>query len=496
MGIIIRQSIKGTIVNYIGSFIGFVINIFVLTKLFLPEDIGFVEIVYDSAVFITGFALLGVTGTAFRFFPYFQSEKNNHNGFFFYLLLLPTIGCLIFLPLYVILKEPITAFFITKSSLYIDYFYWIIFLIIFVVFWNVFETYSNLLLRIVIPKFIREIVLRVILLSVYLLFAFKLLSHDGLVGGIIVAYGIVMLLMFTYISRISSVSLKHDYSFIGKPLRKQIRNYTLFLVFSALSGGIIGMLDTFMISSQLGLDFAGIFKIAFFMAAVVDIPSRSISAISSPIAAKALKENDLEAANQLYKKVSLHQFIAGSLIFLFIWINIDNIFLIIPNGDTYVAGKWVVFFLAMARLFYVTLNFGAVLISYSKYYYWTLFFMLFITITGIITNLLLIPRLEIIGAAIATFITFILLSAVQQWIVLAKIKGNPFSLNLLKSAILLIVLFGINFVLPQWTANPYIDLIYRTLIIGTITLFSLYKLKISEEITSIMDMILNKIFRF
>ncbi|MDR0796573.1 MAG: lipopolysaccharide biosynthesis protein [Tannerella sp.] len=492
MGVIIRQSIKGTIVNYIGSFIGFLTTMFVLTRFLQPEEIGLTRVIYEAAVLIAGFAQLGITGTAFRFFPYFQSDKNNHNGFFFYLVLLPTIGIILFIPLYVLLKEPISAFFSINALLFDHYYYWIIFLIIFIAFWTAFEIYSNLLMRIVMPKFIREIAVRILLLAVYLLFAFKFLNLDGLVGGFIAVYGIAMVLTFTYISRISPVSLKHDFSFIDKPLGKKIRNYTLFLVLSSLSGSILNQLDVFMLGSHLGFSYVGVFTIAFFMGNVVEIPSRSISSISSPIAAKALKEGDMHTANQLYKKVSLHQFLAGSIIFLLVWINIDNIFSIIPNGDVFSAGKWVVFFIALAKLLNVTLNFGGILISYSKYYYWTLFFLVFITITGIVSNLILIPKYGITGAAIATFITYMLLSGVQQWIVLAKIKGNPFSMSLLKCFLLIILLFGINYFLPVWSPNPFIDGFYRSLIIGTLTLISLYKLKISDEISLIIDKVLKR----
>ena len=492
MGIIIRQSIKGTIVNYIGTFIGFLTTMFVLTKFLQPEEIGLTRVIYEAAFLIAGFAQLGITGSAFRFFPYFQSEKNNNNGFFFYLVLLPSIGIFIFVPLYIVLKEPIAAFFSTNAALFVDYYYWVIFLVIFIVFWVVFETYANLLMRIVIPKFIREIAVRVLLLAVYFLFAFKFLNLDGLVGGFIAVYGIAMLLTFFYVFRISPVSLKHDFTYIDKPLRKKIRNYTLFLIFSALSGSILQQLDIFMVGSMEGLESVGIYTIAFYIAVVIEIPMRSITSIASPVAAQALKEGDMETANQLYKKVALHQLVAGSIIFLFIWINIDSIFAIIPNGNVYAAGKWVVFFIALAKLLNVTLNFGGTLISYSKYYYWTLFFTVFITVTGITTNLLLIPRMGITGAAIAALITYILLYAVQQWIVLIKIKGKPFSIGMVKIVFLILLLFGVNYLLPQWSSNPFVDGIYRTAIIGIISLIALYNLKISDEISAIMDKFVRK----
>lgn len=492
MGIIIRQSIKGTIVNYIGSFIGFLTTMFVLTKFLKPEEIGLTQVIFQAATLVSIFIQMGISSSAFRFFPYFKNAKNNNNGFFFYLLLMPTIGAIIFIPLYILLREPISSFFSKNATLFVDYYYWVIPLTLFISYWTVLETYSNIQMRIVVPKFIREILVRILLLVVYLLFAFKFLNLDGLVGGYIAVYGVAMVLTFVYLSRIGSISLKHDFSFIDNPLRRKIRNYTLFLILTALSGNLLSQLDLFMVTSQLGLDSAGIFSIAFYMAIVIEIPSRSITAISSPIAAESLKKDDLESANKLYKTVSLHQLIAGSCIFLLIWINIDNIFELIPNGNVYVAGKWVVLFIALSRLIGVTLNFGSTLISFSKYYYWGLFFTIFITVIGVGTNLLLIPRMGITGAAVATLITTILQFSVQQWIVLMKIKGNPFSMALFKQLFLLLISLGLNYFLPQWSNNPLVDGIYRSCIVGLFILFCIYKLRISEELCFYIDRFLKK----
>lgn len=35
MGVVIRQSIKATVINYIGAFIGFITTMFVVTKVFI-----------------------------------------------------------------------------------------------------------------------------------------------------------------------------------------------------------------------------------------------------------------------------------------------------------------------------------------------------------------------------------------------------------------------------------------------------------------------------
>lgn len=492
MGIIIRQSIKATLVNYVGAFIGFLTTMFVITKFLKPEEIGLTKVLYEAAFFISGLAQLGVSASAMRFFPYFKDPEKKNNGFFFYLLLMPTVGGVIFTILFYLLQGPIIDFFGAKSSLFILYKDWVIPLMFFLLYWVVFEIYSNLLMRIVVPKFIREIAVRLMLLGVYLLYAFHYLDLTGLVIGFVLAYAFSMFFSFLYVRHIGTVSLAHDFSFPDRPLRTKILKYTLFLIVGALSGNIIAQLDIFMVSSKMGLEYTGIYTIAFYMAAVIEMPSRSIFPISTPLAAEALKNGDFNTANQLYKKVSLHQLLGGSFIFLLIWINIDNIFAIIPNGDIYRQGKWAVFFLALAKLVLVTFNFGGALISFSRYYYWGLYFTFFLTILTIYSNILLIPVFGISGAAIATLATCVISYSLQQWIVLKKVKGNPFSMGILKLIVLLLLLLGLNYLLPYWTGSPVLDGCYRTFIIGILLLILTYYFRISPEI----DHLISSLFKF
>jgi O-antigen/teichoic acid export membrane protein len=247
-----------------------------------------------------------------------------------------------------------------------------------------------------------------------------------------------------------------------------------------------------MISSQMGLSHAGVYTIAVYIATVLEIPSRSISAIASPVAANALKDGDFQQSNALYQKVALHQLLAGGFIFLLVWINIDNIFAIIPNGSVYAEGKWVVFFVGIAKLVSITLGFGGTMIHYSKYYYWSLYFTLFIVGAGIFTNYWLIPRMGIVGAAVATLISCLLSYAVQQWIVLKKIKGNPYTRNLLKAVVLLFIGWCVNLLLMKF-ANPWIDGIYRTIIIVAVCALLLYLFNVSEDVNNTIRIILRRV---
>ena len=84
MGVVIKQSLKGTILTFIGAGIGFVTQFFIVTKFLDPEVIGLTKVYYEVGALFTSFALLGINAAGMRFFPYFRNPENGNKGFFFY----------------------------------------------------------------------------------------------------------------------------------------------------------------------------------------------------------------------------------------------------------------------------------------------------------------------------------------------------------------------------------------------------------------------------
>lgn len=494
MGIVIRQSLKGTFVNYIGVLLGIFVQFYIVTKYLDPEVIGLTKVIYDVAFLGSTLALLGLGSSGMRFFPYFKDEKTGNHGFLYYFLLIPTVGSILASLLYVLLKSPILGYFGKNSPEFADFFYMVIPLLLILTFWQVFENYANINMRIAIPKGIREVGMRLMMLIIYLLYAFKYIDVTGLIVGFLICYGICMLTTGVYSMNVGTRTLRHDWNFITPTLRKDFLKYTGFLIIAAVSGNIMAQLDIFMLSGVRGLYSAGIYTIVVYMAEIVNMPSRNITPISSPLAAEAMKEGDIEKAQDLYRKVSIHQLLASSVLLLLIWVNLDNIFAMIPNGEKFAEGRWAVLLLGLSKVIYSTLNFGNILISFSKYYYWTLFITVVLTIITIGTNLYFIPLFGLSGAALATLITSILSYAFQQYIVQIKLKSNPFSWAHMRMFVIIAVLFAANFAIPSMhSVSPLLDAVVRSIVLGLVGIVLVYKMNISEQISwFIRTKVLNK----
>jgi len=496
VGIVIRQSLKGTFVNYVGVVLGVFVQLYIVTKYLDPAVIGLTSVVYEAALLCSSFALFGSVSSGMRFFPYFKNKENGNNGFLFYYLLLPIVGIIIFGSIYCLLRNPIIEFFDNgNAGAFCEYFYWVVPLMIVLTFWSFFENYSNINMRIVIPKAVREIGMRVLLLGGYLLYAFHYVDVSGLLFYFICSYGLCMLTTGCYALHVGDRTLKHDWSFITPDLRRKFTRYTLFLMLSAVSGNIMRQLDLFMLSAERGMYSGGVYMIVLYMAAVVEMPSRSISSISSPLAAAAMKCGDVQEATTLYRQVSIHQLVASSVLLLIIWVNLDNIFSIIPNGERFEAGRYAVLFLGLSRVVYSTLNFGNTLIQYSKYYYWTLFITGFLTILTIVFNKIFIPLWGITGVALASFITCLVSYSYQQYLVQRKLHTNPFTWATVRQFGVIGMLYGCNFLLPSLSfVSPWLDAGVRSLFLAVIAIVLVYVLKISPQITGIIDHhVLNKI---
>ena len=491
MGIVARQSIKGSIVSYFGVFIGFITSMLVVVPLVDPASYGLLGILCDAATLLGSLAMVGMGASGVKYFPYFKNAEKHHNGFFYYLLVIPLIGVAIFFSLAIILKTPIINYFSQNAAVFANYFFWIFPWAFFIVYQNIFATYSNVLMRIVIPRTVQEVIIRIFNMAILLMFAFNIIDIHWLVALQVMVYGIAMIINFFYIAHIDKLSLNHDNNFVSIPMRKEIASYAGYTLLASVGTTIMQRVDSFMIAGMLGLESLGIYRIAMYMGIISEIPSRSLFAIAQPIAAEAIKNNDIPALSKLLKSVSINLMLISSAIFLLLYINVDNIFEIIPNGQRYENGKWVMVFIALAGVINITFTFSLNVLQLSKYYMYYLPFLLLLSTCGILGNKLLIPYLDINGAALAKVITYCVFGLLLTSFVYYKLKIHPLTWNHLKLLILILTAIILHHLLPVLSV-PLLDGLYRTIIIAFFGIITVYKLKISPDANNIADKFLKK----
>ena len=508
MGIVARQSIKGTIATYVGVAVGIVTTFFIQTKALQPEQIGLIDVLLQCAILLSGLSQLGTNSSAMRYYPFFKDEEHRDHGFFGWTLLVPLIGFAFFLLAFFLFKDAIVAFFTKDTGVepetFAKYVNFVVPLAFFMLYISVFETNSNLLLRIVLPKFIREVGLRLATLAVYLLYFYKIISFDGVIIGFCVFYGLATLINIIYLLSLKRVSFKIERKYVSAQLRRDFLFYTLFMITAALAGNVIPMLSKFFVAGLTGFRLAGIFTIATNIAALIEMPYRSLGAISRPHISDAMAKKDVAQADSLCKNVALHQFIAGSFVFLLIWVNVDFIFDLLPNGDVYRLGKWAVLLLSVGKLFYSTFAVATTALSYSKHYYYSLLFTILLAAMSLLLNRWLVPKWDINGGAASYALSYavytILLLAFIRW----KVGVLPLSGRMFPMLMVILVLFGLNWcwtaLLTPWFSGLFakpvyglcIDAVLKSLLFVALGLTALYKLKVSQSVNDLIDKVVRR----
>ena len=487
MGVIAKQSIRGTIVTYAGIVVGIITVFFVQTRFLTTEEIGLARVLIDAATLFVGLAQLGTNASIIRFFPYFKEKDSvEDHGFFFWAMVVPFIGFILFALIYWACHVPLGAWFGEKSPLFVEYYYFVLPIAFFMLYQSICETTCNVLMHIVLPRAVRELVVRLGLLALYLLYAFRVLSMDGFVIGLCCNYALAALINLCYFRALHPVRLQPDWNFLRSnlPLVRRYLVYTGFLIVSAMTTVLAPTLSSFFVTAKMGLDSTGIFAIATYMAVMVSVPNRSVAAIASPQLAHAIKEQDSEQCSFLMRQVTRNMLLIGGFILLLIWVNIDLIFHILPNGTTFAQAKDVVLILGVSQLVLASFTICLTALNYSRFYAFSLLLSLILTVSALLLNNYLVPRFGMQGAAFSNLLSYGLYYLLIIATVVPLCHFRVVDRNWWYIALLLIFLFGLN---TLWQAfvpalNIWLDSIVRSLVlIGGGALIA-YKTKLSPEI--------------
>jgi O-antigen/teichoic acid export membrane protein len=486
MGVVIKQSIKGTVVNYIGACMGAIIVLFVYPLCLTPELIGLTRLLTEFAVLFSFFAQAGLPNALVRFFPSFQDEKSGHHHLFFWLMLIPAIGFMLFSLIFMLFKAPFLSYFSEKSALFTQYYYLGLPLALAWMYIAVTESISSVSLRIVYTKFTKEILVRLLTAACIILYFFKVFSFQSFLISFVGVYLTNALANLWYIKSFFPIRLSPEKGFPGRALASEIGRYMGYIVLVGLGSTLVTKIDTFMIGSMIGLSATGIYSVAFFMVAFLEIPYRSVFQISSPILSKDMKEGNFGAVNQLYKKITNNQLLISGLIFILLWVNLSNIYAIMPKGQLFAEGRWVVLFIGFTKMIDAITGINSYILSYSRYYRYSLGLMVLLGIFTVVSNLLLIPKLGITGAAIGALISFSLYNFIVVGVVWKKLNLQPFQKSNLIGVGILILTVLPGLLIPSIT-NPYIDAFIRSGLLIIVFAGLLYATKPSKEIEQIIQ---------
>ena len=486
MGIVRNQSIKNSISFYIGMAIGAINTVIIYPNVFNdhPEHFGLIQILIAYAILVSTFTTFGIPKTFVRFFPVIK-EKGQ---LYFLSLIIPLLGFILSLLVYFLFKQQIFEL-LNASPLLKDNFFYIILLVFFIGFYDVLTAVSRSFLSAAAPIFINEVFLKVYSMLALLLHWFGYVDFSIFLKIYLFGYFLKFAILFL-------IQWKNDRFSLAFSLNdlklKEISSFGLFVFVGGASVMLVTRLDMMMIGSMLDLEQVAFYTVAFFIGNAIKVPGKSIAAISSPLVAKALEKQDYKETQTLYTKSSINQLIIAGVLFLCIWLNIDEIFSLLPAK--FQGGKWVVFYISIAQLFNMITGINGTIIVNSKYYRYDLYTNVILVLTTVITNYFLILKYGIDGAAMATAISISLFNFIRLILIKVKMNMHPFSLQTIKTILLLFVMFFALDFLPN-SSYAFVDIIWKSIVVFILFISAVMYFKLSEDINEVIIEVRKKISR-
>ncbi|MDP2723101.1 MAG: oligosaccharide flippase family protein [Bacteroidales bacterium] len=479
MGLIQKQSISGTIYSYVGVVLGFVTTAILYPRIFSTEEVGLLRVLVSYSILFSQFAGLGVNNVTVRFFPYFRDKDKKHHGYLGLALLVSLVGLLISCTGYVVFKSDILDNAEGGSDLFAQYFYFVIPLIIFTLLFNVFDTYYRVLYNAVKGIIYKEVIQRVLVLLVIVLYYFALIDLYTTVILYVVALVLPTILLFLSLIYNRQLFIKPDFAFIDKGFAREMLNVGFFGILSSFSGVLVMNIDIIMVEKMLGLSAAGIYTVTFFFGTLILVPLRTMGKIGSVVIADAWKRNDIKTIDEIYKKSSISLSVLGVLLFIGIWGNIDNVFFLIK--DEYLPGKMVIFYIGMANLIDISSGINPQILINSKYYRYISYFLAGFVVLLVVSNLLLIPVMGIVGAAVASLISKFIYNMVKLIFLYQKFHIQPFSIKFVYLIVIGLSSYWLSTLMPA-CPNFIIDIALRSMLITTLFLLPVYFLRVSDDV--------------
>lgn len=489
MGIVIKQSIKNTIITFIGFAIG-AINVLYMYPVFLGKEyLGLTNYVLSAANILYPILSFGIQNTLIKFFNENNKTEDELSSYFSYMLLLPLLIVIPFFALFYLYYENIALYESSKNSIVYDFVWEIPIIALFIGYFEIFYAWLRAHMKSVFGSFVKEVFVRILVTVSLFAVYFNFITLPQFVHSLVFVYGISLLVIIYYANNTKSIKL-------SKKFPKKTKSIFVFTVFIILSASVANMLldiDKYMINQFLKIENIAFYSLAVYLAMVISVPQRAMHQITYPITAKLISENKWQELNELYKKSSVTLQVIGGLIYIGILVNIKQLYQILPD-EGYDQGLFVVFSIGLSKYFDVILGNNNSIIFNSKYYKTVLLLGVLLVFVIVGLNLILIPRYGINGAALATLIAIGMYSLAKLLFVVFKMKLFPFTEKTIISFVITLALF-FGFFFWEFPFHPIINIGLKSILISILYLALHYYFKVSSDINFVIRNGLEKFFK-
>ncbi len=464
MGIVFRQSIKGSIVIFAGILLGALFTWG--TTVVLPKsELGGLRNLLNQGAILQLILLAGAANLVNPYLLRYKADDPRRPVLITITLALPFLLALVVTIPYLLLKEPIIARYQAGDRPFVrSYYLWLLPLSLLLSYLTLLEYYLTGQLKVAAAIFMREVLLRALFLGLTALYAFHHISLHLFITGSVLIHAVPVLMLLALARKTEGFRISTNWKLFSRAEYKDILHYAWYHLLTTATLNLIATIDALMLGplSAAGFSDVAVYVNAQFLMSILYAPYKAMATAAFPKMAEAFLADARGVLHDLFGRAGLNMLIAGTGMWVIVMSNLHNAVAILPKG--YEAIIPIAFILSIGRIVDMATGLNIELISVSQHYKFNFRLVIVLLIIVIIADRIFIPRYGIFGAAWVTTGCAVFTNLVRMVFLYRKTGLHPFSKH--TAAIFLCggLAFGLGFLLPR-IHQPVLDALYRSAVL-------------------------------
>lgn len=493
MGQIKKQGIINTILVYTGIVIGFVSLLFIQPVFLTKEELGLTRMILGFAAVMSILFSFGISAVTIRYLPRTFGKDHKHRGFFGFVIIYTTISIMVGLIILLAAKGLIFRFYAEGSKQFIEHFNFVILLTIINAYILGLNSYCIALLKTTFTTFLNDVLSKVLFIVIIFLHFFGYLNLEQFLFAFCMTYGITCVLLIINIFFIDSPGFVPDSKYIQENIgyRPMIR-YGIIITVTAMNSVGLKYLDTLFVGT-ISEGQAGIYSVAAFIGLMIEMPLNALERIANPSIAHAMASKNMEEIKNIYYLSSRFLLFLGGWLFIMVVSNIHDLLTFLPAD--YRDGTFVTLFISCGALINMATGINYPILINSDKYIWGSVFNVSLLAMTVVGNILLIPYLGMLGAAVTSFAASAIYNLLKFLFIKKRFQLQPFDFKSLYVFLLIIGLAAVGYFL-QMEIMPVLSIAMKVITLSLIYLCVVVYFKWATELYKYIPAFIKRKFTF
>lgn len=422
---------------------------------------GLTKVIMDYSVILTSFASLGFIAPFFRFQPYYaQYTEPGKNDLFQLYLIVVHAGMVGVVLVSILAEKLITGYFNDRSPLFSDFYYYTLVFAYLLLLYNVFEMYLFSKGEAIFQSFVREIVIRLVILLMMIGVIWGL-TMNGFVSLYSIHYLLPVLLLVIYARKRHPFSLGLRFSKTSiRLLPHMVGMAGIGFVQTIVNAGV-PVIDTLVVGGLVGLEGVATYLLMNYISTLVHVPVRATSSVLGAKISAHWKDNEVDKIQVLYHRTSMSYLIFSFFMVSLILFNLDLFQRLIGKNIT--ISLAVIIPLVLSKIMELSTGLSNLIIGYSKKWRIESTISIASVILAIPLNIVMVGRYGILGAALSTLILAILSFSVRILVLFGIYRLFPFRWSTLGFLGIGLGLFVVFYLICGLSTNLFVKMAWTAL---------------------------------